>query len=77
MDGAILDVTNFPQRHPGGARLIHNAVGTDITHELLGEELSLGHAMSFSPHAHPKVGLVSLHDYSINCQVIVVIRKAA
>ena len=56
VDGAILDVSNFSQRHPGGARLILNAVGTDVTHELLGEELSVGHAMSFSPHVHPEVG---------------------
>ncbi|CAM9612062.1 unnamed protein product, partial [Ascophyllum nodosum] len=36
VDGAILDVLEFSHRHPGGARLILNAVGTDITHELLG-----------------------------------------
>ncbi|CAN0531771.1 unnamed protein product, partial [Scytosiphon promiscuus] len=36
IDGAILDVSNFSQRHPGGARLILNAVGTDVTQELLG-----------------------------------------
>lgn len=55
VDGAILDVSNFSQRHPGGARLILNAVGTDVTHELLGQELSVGHAMSFTPHVHPEV----------------------
>ena len=55
VDGAILDVSNFSHRHPGGARLILNAVGTDITNELLGEELSVGHAMSFTPHRHPEV----------------------
>ncbi|CAM9534507.1 unnamed protein product [Ascophyllum nodosum] len=54
VDGAILDVSNFSHRHPGGARLILNAVGTDITNELLGEELSVGHAMSFTPHRHPE-----------------------
>ena len=59
VDGAILDVTNFSQRHPGGTRLIQNAVGTDVTHELLGESLSVGHAMSFSPHIHPEVGMFS------------------
>eukprot|EP00904_Undaria_pinnatifida_P011027 jgi/Undpi1/7054/HiC_scaffold_21.g09528.m1 len=52
VDSAILDVSNFSQRHPGGARLIKNAVGTDITQELLGQDLSVGHAMSFSPHVH-------------------------
>ncbi|CAN0025142.1 unnamed protein product, partial [Ectocarpus sp. 6 AP-2014] len=52
VDGAILDVSEFSQRHPGGRRLIINALGTDITQELLGEDLSVGHAMSFSPHVH-------------------------
>lgn len=55
VDGAILDVTDFAQRHPGGARLILNAVGTDITKELLGEEDSVGRVMSFTPYRHPKV----------------------
>lgn len=55
MDGAILDVSSFSHRHPGGARLILNAVGTDVTHELLGQDLSVGHAMSFTPHVHPEV----------------------
>lgn len=55
VDGAILDVKEFSHRHPGGARLILNALGTDVTHELLGEELSVGHAMSFQPHTHPEV----------------------
>ncbi|CAM9893563.1 unnamed protein product, partial [Hapterophycus canaliculatus] len=36
VDGAILDVKEFSHRHPGGARLILNALGTDVTHELLG-----------------------------------------
>lgn len=54
VDGAILDVSSFSQRHPGGARLIVNAVGTDVTQELLGEDLSVGHAMSFTPHTHPE-----------------------
>eukprot|EP00752_Nemacystus_decipiens_P002581 g2416.t2 len=52
VDGAILDVSEFAQRHPGGRTLILNALGTDVTQELLGEDLSVGHAMSFSPHAH-------------------------
>lgn len=55
VDGAILDVSSFSQRHPGGARVIHNAVGTDVTYELLGHNLSVGHAMSFSPHQHSQV----------------------
>ncbi|CAM9734729.1 unnamed protein product, partial [Sphacelaria rigidula] len=36
VDGAILDVSEFSHRHPGGTRLILNALGTDVTHELLG-----------------------------------------
>lgn len=55
VDGAILDVSSFSHRHPGGARLVLNALGTDITHELLGEELSVGHVMAFTPHTHPEV----------------------
>lgn len=55
VDGAILDVSNFSQAHPGGARLILNSVGTDVTDELLGAELSVGHAMTFSPFVHPEV----------------------
>ncbi|CAM9319898.1 unnamed protein product [Pylaiella littoralis] len=54
VDGAVLDVSEFSHRHPGGARLVLNAVGTDVTHELLGEDLSVGHAMSFAPHRHPQ-----------------------
>ena len=60
IDGAILDVSNFSQRHPGGARLVLNAVGTDVTYEMLGEELSVGHAMSFSPQVHPEVNSLAL-----------------
>lgn len=52
-----MDVSEFSHRHPGGARLILNAVGTDVTHELLGEDSSAGHVMSFNPHHHPPVGL--------------------
>lgn len=40
---------------PRHRRLILNALGTDITHELLGEDMSVGHAMSFSPHVHTEV----------------------
>ena len=40
--------------------LILNALGTDVTQELLGEDLSVGHAMSFSPHAHSEVSLLLL-----------------
>lgn len=57
MDGAILDVSTFCQRHPGGARVLVNALGTDITSELMGEELSIGMAMSFSPHEHTEVSV--------------------
>ncbi|CAM9152625.1 unnamed protein product [Ectocarpus sp. 12 AP-2014] len=52
VDGAILDLSEFAARHPGGRRLILNALGTDVTAELLGEDMSVGHAMSFSPHVH-------------------------
>ncbi|CAN0446560.1 unnamed protein product, partial [Ascophyllum nodosum] len=57
VDGAILDVGNFSRRHPGGARVIVNALGTDITSELKGEDLkgedvSAGYAMSFSSNQH-------------------------
>lgn len=61
MDGAILDVSEFSHRHPGGARLILNAVGTDVTHELLGGDSSVGHAvLSFMPHVHPEVGAAAI-----------------
>ncbi|CAN0347478.1 unnamed protein product, partial [Scytosiphon promiscuus] len=36
VDDAVLDVSDFAQRHPGGKRLILNAVGTDVTQELFG-----------------------------------------
>ncbi|CAM9836885.1 unnamed protein product, partial [Ectocarpus sp. 12 AP-2014] len=36
VDNAILDVSEFAARHPGGRRLILNALGTDVTAELLG-----------------------------------------
>lgn len=65
VDGAILDVSNFSQRHPGGARLILNAVGTDVTQELLGEDMSVGHAMSFTPHRHPEVCSILLFEKNI------------
>lgn len=55
VDGAIVDVGEFAHRHPGGSRLILNAVGTDITYELLGEDLSVGQIMSFDPHPHEEV----------------------
>ena len=55
VDGAILDVGNFSRRHPGGARVIVNALGTDITNELKGDDFSAGHAMSFSPNQHSEV----------------------
>ena len=54
-DDAILDVSDFAQRHPGGRRLILNAVGTDVTQELIGRDQSVGHAMAFSPHVHSGV----------------------
>lgn len=62
VDGAILDVSTFAKRHPGGARLIINAMGTDITSEIMGEEASIGNSnMAFTPHPHTDVSL----DFSI------------
>lgn len=54
VDEAVLDVSDFAQRHPGGRRLILNTVGTDVTQELLGDQ-SVGNGMSFSPHVHTGV----------------------
>ena len=74
VDGAVLDVSRFFQRHPGGARLILNAVGTDVTHELLGQDLSVGHAMSFPPHVHQEVFVSGVHifdaDDVLHCSLI-------
>ncbi|CAB1104356.1 unnamed protein product [Ectocarpus sp. CCAP 1310/34] len=58
VDDAILDVPEFAARHPGGWRLIINAPGTDVTDELLGEDMSVGHAMSFSPNVHSEVSQI-------------------
>lgn len=69
MDGAILDLSTFSQRHPGGARVLVNALGTDITSELMGEELSIGMAMSFSPHEHTEVSFV-LYCLVLSCLVL-------
>lgn len=58
VDGAVLDVSTFAKRHPGGARLILNAMGTDATSEIMGEDASLGNANmtnAFSPHHHTEV----------------------
>lgn len=56
VDGAVLDVSTFAKRHPGGARLIINAMGTDVTSEIMGEEASIGYSnMAFSPHFHTEV----------------------
>lgn len=54
VDDAVLDLSDFAQRHPGGRRLILNTVGTDVTRELVGDQ-SVGHSMSFSPHVHTGV----------------------
>lgn len=56
-DGAILDVSSFAQRHPGGTRLILNTIGTDVTEELIGEEMSVGmtSGVTFNPHTHTEV----------------------
>ncbi|CAM9296462.1 unnamed protein product, partial [Choristocarpus tenellus] len=52
VDGAVLDVSRFAQRHPGGAKLILNMVGTDVTKEIMGETTSVGKSELFSPHEH-------------------------
>ncbi|CAN0339329.1 unnamed protein product [Pylaiella littoralis] len=52
IDNAVIDISEFWQRHPGGRRLLLNAVGTDVTHEILGRDLSVGVQMAFSPHLH-------------------------
>lgn len=59
VDGAVLDVSSFAKRHPGGARLIMNAMGTDMTSEIIGEDASVGgnSGMSFSPHSHSEVSV--------------------
>ena len=64
VDGAVLDVSTFAKRHPGGARIIINAMGTDVTAEFLGESASIGNSRSaFAPHAHTDVSRGSmLHD---------------
>ncbi|CAM9871564.1 unnamed protein product, partial [Discosporangium mesarthrocarpum] len=36
VDSAVVDVSSFAQSHPGGSRLILNALGTDVTNEILG-----------------------------------------
>ena len=56
VDGAILDVSSFARRHPGGARVIMNALGTDVTSGILGEDASIGNfKMGFAPHSHTDV----------------------
>ncbi|CAN0542915.1 unnamed protein product, partial [Laminaria digitata] len=51
VDAAVLDVSSFAKRHPGGARLILNAMGTDVTSEIIAEDASIGNAgMAFAPH---------------------------
>lgn len=71
VDGAVIDVGDFAQRHPGGSRLITNAVGTDITHELLGEDLSVGHVMSFNPHKHEEVCLCDCREIDPSLSTLV------
>lgn len=55
IDDAVIDISSFSQRHPGGRRLLLNAVGTDVTHEMLGHDLSVGVQMAFNPHVHTQV----------------------
>lgn len=56
VDGAVLDVSSFSRRHPGGARLILNAMGTDVTAEIIGKDASIGNSsMTFAPHSHTSV----------------------
>lgn len=66
VDGAVLDVSSFAKGHPGGARLITNAIGTDVTSEILGEEASMGNGnMTFPPHDHTEV-----YAFWRNCPVL-------
>lgn len=62
VDDAVLDVGNFSRRHPGGARVIVNALGTDISNELKGDDLSIGSAMAFTPHKHSEVRQFHTND---------------
>ena len=56
VDAAVLDVSSFAKRHPGGARLIMNSMGTDMTSEMIGEDASVGNSsMTFAPHPHSDV----------------------
>ena len=65
MDGAVLDVSSFAKRHPGGARLIMNILGTDVTSEIIGDVASIGNFnRAFTPHTHTNV--------SSNCFVVLV-----
>lgn len=58
VDGAVLDVSSFARRHPGGSRLITNAMGTDVTAEIIGKDDSIGnYGMAFSPHSHTSVSV--------------------
>lgn len=56
VDAAVIDVSSFAKRHPGGARLIMNSMGTDVTSEIIGEDASVGNSsMAFDPHPHTDV----------------------
>lgn len=56
VDAAVIDVSSFAKRHPGGARLIMNSMGTDVTSEIIGEDASVGNSsMAFAPHPHSDV----------------------
>eukprot|EP00904_Undaria_pinnatifida_P011388 jgi/Undpi1/737/HiC_scaffold_10.g04201.m1 len=58
VDAAVIDVSSFVKRHPGGARLIMNAMGTDVTSEMIGEDASIGNSnMAFAPHPHTDTAL--------------------
>ncbi|CBN76583.1 delta-9 desaturase [Ectocarpus siliculosus] len=58
VDGAVLNVSDFAKRHPGGIRLIINAMGTDVTSEFLGENASVGNPGTvYKPHRHTDTAL--------------------
>lgn len=60
VDSAVVNVLDFARNHPGGSRIIVNAIGTDVTAEVVGrEDASVARALTvpFSPHMHSEVNI--------------------